>query len=672
MCRVIHHLLDVLAVTIVTTTSFGIGHLVLGKRLGLGRLETLVFGTAVGAGVLAISILVFGSLGLWHPVPLAGLLLCWLLIGKRGVASLPGLVARSLEAVGRGTYPLGFVLLSSVATFLILESLAPPTDWDSLMYHLDLPAAFTREGRLFRPPDSVHFGLVGLIHMLYVPLLAFGTPSAPALLSAVFSLLLMGGVYSLCARVLDSSTARYAPPLIFGTTSLLLVASTGRVDVTLTLYLFLAHYALIIDAREGRPRRLWLVGLLMGFALGVKYQALIWATALAPLVIWLLADRAIPRKPKLSALGSAGLLFLVCAGPWLLKNVLYLGAPLYPFFTDRPPPSWLAGIVDPATLAGIDSSMYELLRQVREPFNLSDLFFSPGALTAEAEGAFYFTNPLLALSPLALLFLRDRLLALLAIPPALYLTILLVAFPETSLRYLIPAVPALTILCVEIVTRWSHRIPLPSLRRGLLGMIALGAMLPALWTMLVWLSGRKALDHAVGRMTEREYIANALPRYDAVMRFVNEELPGSGKILMLLEARGFYFERPVVHDYVLANLPLLAHGFGDRTCPSPSHIEYVLLNLTSVPYYSFKGLDLADLRWDWFPGFVERCLDEVYVRDGFAVFRVRGGPRENPVESGTSSLPGDDVPLRIEVPAGRDAATSHGPFRFADGVTVGR
>src|SRR5256886_16377549 len=83
---------------------------------------------------------------------------------------------------------LSLFILLLVAVFLITGALAPPTDWDVLMYHLRVPKQFLQAGAIYRPEDNAHFAFVGLPHMLYLPLLALGTPEGPALVSALCTL----------------------------------------------------------------------------------------------------------------------------------------------------------------------------------------------------------------------------------------------------------------------------------------------------------------------------------------------------------------------------------------------------------------------------------------------------------------------------------------------------
>ena len=123
-------------------------------------------------------------------------------------------------------------VVAAVAVFLLVMAVAPPVDWDAQMYHLTIPNRFLERGSIYLPEDNLHTAFVGLIHMLYVPLLAAGSTSGPAILSALVALLVGLAVFSLAARFFDGPSASLSLALLWGTTTILLVAITRRVSVS--------------------------------------------------------------------------------------------------------------------------------------------------------------------------------------------------------------------------------------------------------------------------------------------------------------------------------------------------------------------------------------------------------------------------------------------------------
>ena len=76
------------------------------------------------------------------------------------------------------------------------------------MYHLRVPAQFLEAGRIYLLEDNLHVTYVQLVHMLYLPLLAYGSTSGPALLRPFFSFTRLGGFRS-CESFLQRTNGRF-------------------------------------------------------------------------------------------------------------------------------------------------------------------------------------------------------------------------------------------------------------------------------------------------------------------------------------------------------------------------------------------------------------------------------------------------------------------------------
>lgn len=634
---ILDHLFDLLAVTALIAIAIAVGNYALSK-VGLDLvhpIEALAFGAAVGVGLISTSFLVLGFLSGLHAPILAAALGLWALLARRELGELPRILrqARSeliASAGDRALLLFGLLVAAAATAFVLIMALAPPVDWDALTYHLQVPAHFLAEGRIYLPDDNLHTAYVGLVHMLYLPLLALGSTSGPALFSAVMALLLGLTAFSLAARLLDGRTASLALGLVWGTTTLLLVAITPRIDVTLALYLLLAHYALLLAASSPSQRDyFYLAALLLGFAFASKYHAVPYIVGLTPLILWLSVSGWERRAASARALSLFSLILLSAAVPWLLKNWVLLGAPLYPLLADNRLEPWLVTFYGTATVpSSVSPEIYHLLDAARLPFNLPAAFFSPGRLTIEFEGAFHYANPVLLLLPLWLFFLRKRTINWLIIPAIGYLLVLILPFGTTNLRYLIPASVPLTLAAVHMLVRTSERHLSIAMGRLLLVALAAIALVPSARTAYVWLRHTEALPYLIGATSGEEYMATHLDpgvrTLVPVVRFVNQRLPEGSRILMLYEARGFYFRRPVIEDTWVTNWPLLAHRLPRDRCLEQAGISHLLVNYGAVSYYLRRGVDPRLFQWQAFTDFADRCLGEPVFQDpAFLVFQSR-------------------------------------------------
>ncbi len=572
-------------------------------------LESLLFSIVSGAAIVSIGILLIGFFSLLKTPIIVLLLLLAGLVARSELADLPRLCSGSIAYLKRhrGHIALGVagsLVFGLVAAVLLVQAVAPPTDWDSLMYHLQIPRQFLDAGRILVPEDNLHVAFVGLVHMLYVPPLALQSPAAAAVLSAFFALLLGLATFSLAARFLNDETASFSLSILWAATSILLVAITPRVDIALALYLLLAHYALLIAlSGTGRTAHLYLAAVLLGFAVGIKYHGLAYALALAPLVAWVARRRGNTLTGSLRPLALFALLLAVAAAPWLIKNWLLLKAPLYPFFSETLLEPWLASLYGSSTVPStVDPEIFRALSEARFRFNLVDLFTAPGRLTVEQEGRYYHMNFLFLLLPLWVLYLRNRRLNWLLIPPVTYLLLIVAPFPLTNLRYLIPAVAPLTVVTAYVIVQLSHRLLSAGAARLLVIPLAALALYPSARAMHFWLSKSKVLGHFAGVTSEREYLNTGYSYYGQLTQAVNQRVPADGKVLLLFEARGYYFEPAVIQDNMLTNWPLLApKAISSEDCLSSTGITHILVSDLAIRYYVRRGTDPQVLGSDLFP-----------------------------------------------------------------------
>ncbi|MEE8252220.1 MAG: glycosyltransferase family 39 protein, partial [Gemmatimonadales bacterium] len=585
-----------------------------------------------GLGIIATSILILGLVGGLQAPTLALLLLLYILVARKEVGGLPRLAAPAihyLKANRRGLLIFGVVSFSAVTLWMTVLATAPPTDWDSLMYHLRVPVQFLHEGRIYVPADNLLVWNVGLVHMLYLPLLALGSSAGPALLSVFMAVLLGLAVFAFTARFLGDRTASLSLALLWGTTTLLLVAITPRLDVTLAFYLFLAHYALVLALSSSSSRaQFYLAAVLLGAAIGIKYNAVPYILGLVPLIVWVVGSQTRSVTASLRPLALFGLLVVAAALPWLVKNWILLHAPLYPLLAETALEPWLIPFYGSGTVPpSVNPEIFQFIWHLRVPFDFRALFLSPEELTIELEGAFYYANPILLLLLFWVFFLRNRTLNWLVIPAVGYVLVLLLAYPGSNLRYLIPAVVPLTIVAVHIVVRSCERFLSTAAARLVLVLVAGLALVPSGSTMYTWISQTKAVGHLIGASSAEEYLDTHLDisvqAYASLVRFVNGEVPEGSRILMLFEARGYYFKPSVVEDVKVTNWPLLAPQLAPTDCLAEAGFSHVLVNVGAVDYYARGGLDLEVIQWAALQQFAQRCLAPIYRAPGFVLFVVK-------------------------------------------------
>lgn len=629
------HLFDLFAVAALLAVCTAVGRAIL-VRTGVAidrPIETLLFAALAGMGVVGTVILALGALRLLDAVGLGVLFVVLILAVRHELAAFPELAAaalsRAMDRLRESSHRAAFILPAAFLLFVgataLLLSMGPPVDWDSLMYHLRLPQLLLSEGRLYAPADNLHILHFGPIHALYVPLLAVGSAPGPAILSLALALLLSLAVFSLCDRLLDATTGVLGVVLLWGTPTFLLVAVTPRVDVTLALFLFAAHYSLLVSLEERSHRHLYLAAVLLGLAIAVKINAVPYSLALVPLAIWASFQLRGSRLVSLSRVVGFGGLVALVALPWLAKNWLLLGVPFAPFFSDRLLEPWLASFYSSPTVpTSIGSEIFQLVWEARSAFNIRDAFFAPDRISIEREAIFYFTSPALLLLPLWLFFVRNRTLNWLMLPAVAYLALVLIPEPYTNLRYLLPAIVPFSIVVAHVLVSGLARFDSPRFKGVLLALGVLAGFQTAIAAQF-FLGRSRAIPHAVGVASASEYVRTHWNSglYGLMLEQVNSRLEPTDRLLMFFEARGFRMSPRVIQDNRSSNWFFLEPALRGNLCLDRAVATHALVATGAVGYYMRFGTRADLLKWGEMQSFARRCLVPIYQHGGFELFEVR-------------------------------------------------
>ncbi len=592
---------------------------------------------AVGACALATCFLVLG---------VSGLLSAWALgltmaIAFSLTASRLQHVARALHrAIGEllrtaSALQLRWVPVLGTLTFapFVVASLLPPTDWDTLMYHIRVPLQFLASQSVFLPGDNLHFGYLGPIQFLYLPLLAAGALSGPATLNMGFAALLALAIFDLGRTFVSEETGQLAHVLIWASSSLLLVASTARVDTALSLFLTLGLVAL--ESRlhpTGKVPSFLIVGLLLGGAVAVKASAALFLPCLLATYFW----SEWRLRPWRAGFASSVMLLVaggsIALAPWLLKNTALMGYPLGLLQMRSRLDPWLAELLGSASFPpGMPALASRALVTAREPFNPVAFFLHPGSLTIEAEGSLYFPGLLFLALPLLAFLPRSRPVLRMLVTSLGFACAVIFYRPATNLRYLIPALTGITIASAYLLEQVSTRVVrAPMGRRAFLMIVVVLSLVPT------WAAGAAKLraNHSAwqylgGRVSTAAYVVdpqNPLGGYGPIVEAVNSTLPLDATVLLLLEARSTYLQPRVLQDNRLLNWPALVPLLKRDPCLSGVGFTHMIVNEGAMRLYAGRGVDPANLGWDLLGSFAERCLVELARTESHTLYELRMDP----------------------------------------------
>jgi hypothetical protein len=514
----------------ILSVSGGLGGRVLPGPRG-GALFERVAHAAVGLGLLGTGLWLVGwGVGVrgWF---FAGLLVGLLLFLRRDV--IEWLKSwRALSALWQAGGRLGQIIAGGTALLLgwaLFTALAPPLKFDALVYHLVFPQTYLAAGRI-EYQTSIFWGMPQLMEMLFTWAIALGgTETAPVLAWGI-ALLTLIGVADWGAHKISPRAGWVAVACLLGGFTLAISLAWGYVDWLVMLFGLVGMVWLDQWQATGTRPPLVLAGMVAGFAVGTKYTAGVWALGGAVVVL-------LHTGRNLGNLVKNLLLFSVPVGvtvtPWVLKNLLATGNPLYPLV-------FPAGEMNATRLALYQSPLVfgDWRDAVLLPWRATMLGLEGGVGYSAAIGPL-----LLAFGFLGFLAWRGAVRRALFVPGVIALTGLIFwaitgrwAALALQTRLMLVIFPALAIISGLGFERLVQ-IQLPGVRltrvAGVVLLVVFGFNSLEVSTYALRQGG---LQHFLGLLPSETYLTNNLGMTAYAYQAIHE-LPASARVLMLWEPR---------------------------------------------------------------------------------------------------------------------------------------
>ncbi|HEY3245558.1 MAG TPA: hypothetical protein VGM03_19620, partial [Phycisphaerae bacterium] len=552
--------------------------LLLASALGLGGLSALVLGLGL-VGLL--------QRGLWFLI-LAALaaigLLRVRLLWKEGHAA-----KNAPEADGSNDATpwnwLSLIIVPFAVLALDVATVPPGFLWtpegfgyDALEYHLELPKEYAAQQRIAYTPHNVYGNFPANVEMLYLlSMVLRGDPIDGAMTGQMFNLafaILTVAAVWVAAREWSARAAAAAVLLIGTVTWLPYLCGVAFVENGLLFFTAVACAALLrgavasplvggADARAPgtrpdatvRSKTRWIAvsGVMAGLAAGCKYTGVtLVALPIGIAVLLLPAYRSSDRFKRGAIFASTALLTFA---PWMIKNAVFTGNPVFPLANEifrAYPPGW-----GEAESRHFEECHRPLPAQRSLSGRLRELWHQ---VIADESGLF---GPLLLLAPLTLTITRPR-----------------TGRAQTarfgSFEALLIAVLAIQVLAwllgTHLYARFSVVWVIPLALLGGRGLAALRAPAVALLAGGLALAGAGLNLARFVDLYQRHFSAagHRIPIEGATQVFtngefagfehlalINRELPPDVHILMLGDAKAFYFQRPVDYCVVFNRNPFV-------------------------------------------------------------------------------------------------------------------
>jgi len=330
-----------LALVLLTVT--GCGRLLLrnfGIR-GTTESEKTLLGATLGLGLLSQAILLLGLLGALRTWTVSALLGAFWVVGFTELRDLLHSLSANRNILRDRPLLSGAVLFFLALTFWL--TWVPPHYYDSLVYHLPLADSYAREGAIHVRPDLLFSNFPQNAEMLFTLAILLGSDLLAKMFSWLGTFLSVWWLLEMGKREVPTPVVLLACLIVLTHTAVLLLTPTVYVETIVMLWVTAAVLSFLrwrADADEEDMPRGWLAlaGIFAGLGVGTKYYAGICPGVLGLYLVgrWLQAYAPGSRdRHRISSRARDSLVFCATAAaagiPWMVKNVIYIGNPVFPF-----------------------------------------------------------------------------------------------------------------------------------------------------------------------------------------------------------------------------------------------------------------------------------------------------------------------------------------------------
>ena len=567
----------------------------------------LLLGAGLGIGTLALLVLGFGLVGWLNRALWMGLLIGG---GGAGLFRLVRVVRARPQPAAAAHDPLRWLWLVACpfAALTLLVAVIPPgllwaeegNGYDVLEYHLEMPREYFDAGRITYAPHNVYANFPANAEMLYLlAMIVRGGPLEGLLAAQLINAFLAFGVAAaawLAGREV-SPTAGVVAGLLAATTGwLTYLSGVAYVENAMLFFAMLSAAALIRASASGTAHPLrWVAvaGMLAGLATGCKYTAAVLVAI--PLGLAVLAAAWPTQRRRLVALVVFGGLAGAAFAPWLLKNLAFTGNPVFP----------LAGRIFPASPVGWSPERAEHFARSHAPGpDESSLGARVRMLASKvvADPHQRFGPALFVLAIAALIANRRRRHTWVWGVVLLAQVALWLGFTHLYARFAV-------VLLVPLVILAGHGF---DESRHMLGRAGLALLLAgAIWD-LNFMTGVYRLhlytpSGRIGIEGNPDVFTAGLAPGGELLGYVNRTLPESSRILLVGEARAFYFLRPVDYCTVFNLNPFVE---AVETARTPSDLQ-AWLGRHGYTHVYVSWSEIARLRRSRY-GFAESITPDLF------------------------------------------------------------
>ena len=591
--------------------------------------ENLILEVAAGYGALSLFVFFQGALGFYQGtkffLSLAIFILAVvlfnviLLLRCDGFSILPSPPRRENPPLffKRDTLSLIFDL-AGITAIIVSFALAflPPHYYDSLVYHLALPAEYIKNNSIEPAAYNLYSHFPQNAEMIFLLALKTGDEVSANIVTFILSAMLAFAVRDFIRKNFSSdyfpSAHSVAFMLLATSPFFMFLAPSTYVEfhqalLSFAAFIFVMKYKTAIslptessgpfthDERYSPTGIIIISGLLAGFAIGVKYTAF---ASLLALNVMMLADFILMIAKRNSVAGRTAtatnphlfirhikdilifnLVAFIAVSPWLVKNYIFARNPVFPFFSgffggassvgwnQRAAAGYFAAITEYSHKSSVFISLVML------PYNMlvRPLSFG-GGIDVLGDFGWY---PLFFFGALGSVFVLIKEKSIKLFYTFLYVfTVGIVWFmTKPVLRFLVPASSVAAVLS-GIGAGYFLRKKIPGIIKAGIAALLLVFVFDNFYYFNFIVRFFRPVNFLLGRENKSGYLSRTLkyspyPAFEFINNLLEEKKSADPKVLFVGEQRSFYCNAPLVAPSVFAPNPLVEWA---DSAPSPSEL----------------------------------------------------------------------------------------------------
>src|ERR1035437_3589980 len=578
--------------------------------IGLKKITGLVYPAsfALAMGFAGTFMAVAGFLKLYNQYTAYLLVVLMCVVSYKEIKEIYSEIREAVSGLGHKDPASSMAIAAALVwcIYLFLTALTPPIYYDSLTYHLGTASQYIALGGIKDIPGNIFSYFPQIITMNYLLCLLLSGAGCAKVFQFYTAVMAIISVYGI-TRQYNGSSFISAVLLL---TSPLFVLNSTRAGVEVSVMFFSMLLLLFVMMKSEEMLNLSdniFIGLILGLAISAKYTAvIIYAFFLIYLVY-----KLVKKKEPLAGLFAAGIIPVLVMSPYLIKNLVYTGNPVYPF---------LSGLFRGNPLLASEAAAYVSHVSGFGPgMNMIEFIKSPWTMTI---------NPML--------FGGDAVAGLMLVTIALILTgaakrvktaVLFLVFYYTAwyftgpvLRFLLPAEAACAVIAAVIYSRTRTKIRV----------IALGSLVILQVATSVYFVEKYLKPLSLFQEPANVYIAKNVSYYKAAS-FLNNYDKNKRPVLLLGEARTFYFEMPVVSYTVFNNAGILEgfepdHGLNFMKELSGLKAGFLMVNRTELNRLKDAGFGrvFAVYKTQSFKNIMDKFFKKLYIDNDCEIYEYKG------------------------------------------------